>query len=848
MIRRLAALGLGALYVLGVIWGVFVLVLRPPPLPAMAAPAAQSRLSPHVLFVVVDGLRFDVATDPSRMPRFAQAMKKHRSAEILAGRISMTSAAVQNYGTGQRGRFAQIVRNINPDPPPYDNWLKSAAARGQVLALAGDPVWTEMYGDSFRYQLHDPEGVAMDYDFNDRTFQSTRELLAKGPDLLIAHFVTPDHQGHVYGIPSERYAKHIRGFDQDLFALLDEVPRDWTVIVTSDHGAADSGTHGADVLIQRRSPLFAYGPGIAEKTVDHEVLDQSDLANTFAALLGVPGAAHSQGHLLSSWLDVSPEAAAAYACTDAARIVALGRELMADEAPALAARLSASCAQAQPPEERKRAAGALARDVDAMLTSRSDFSSWQAWAFLVATLVGAGLTAWLCVGGSLGAAAVCGGLGLLAIALVAGLERLPGYWPKITDATLFVVFNLPSLLFLLKPERLVKLLDDHPLVAAAVVPGGVAVAYPANLQPVAFALCLAASLVIGVGRHPETWGVGWDRSGTAARLGSWVMLAGWAAAFTPTGISASGAYSSFVQREALTLVLGFALLSSVAWMLVRRRPEALRHWLVAMAIAGACLALRRVVPPWLGRTLLVGLPLVGAALLARGQFRAGFWAVLAGYLFVSRDFELLPIGAGLGIALLLGQRYAQISEAAWTRGRFLLALGVLFCLMFLVRLGVSMGLDALSLDFTAGAFGDRHVPAWWVTFAVIWKYVLVTALVVLTALHHLPGRLASRALSVLTAIGLVRAAVLLGMMQCSQGSFWTTMRVMSDLPFAVLFAVTTALLFPFVSAVARRADEPDGGAPASLEGSHPREPLGDHVRQLQGLPLVTDERLPDTAN
>lgn len=153
---------LGALYVVGVVYGVFVLVLRPPRLPPMPLRDARAPLTEHVLFVVVDGLRYDVATDARRMPRFAEAMQRHRSAEILAGRISMTSAAVQNYGTGQRGRFAQIVRNLNPDPPPYDSWLQNAAERGRVLALAGDPAWVEMYGPSFRHKLVDPEGVAMD--------------------------------------------------------------------------------------------------------------------------------------------------------------------------------------------------------------------------------------------------------------------------------------------------------------------------------------------------------------------------------------------------------------------------------------------------------------------------------------------------------------------------------------------------------------------------------------------------------------------------------------------------------------------------------------------------------------
>jgi hypothetical protein len=179
--------------------------------------------------------------------------------------------------------------------------------------------------------------------------------------------------------------------------------------------------------------------------------------------------------------------------------------------------------------------------------------------------------------------------------------------------------------------------------------------------------------------------------------------------------------------------------------------------------------------------------------------RAGFWLLLAGYLWTSRDFEVLPVTAGLGILWLLGQRWQHVPLECWTRGRWLISVGVIFCVMFLVRLGMSAGLDALNLDFGAGAFGDKNVSASWVTFAVIWKYVLVTAALLVAALHGLPSGVAEQSVVPLVALGVCRAAVLLGMMQCSQGSFWTTMRVMSDLPFALLFAVAAGLTLPWAA-------------------------------------------------
>jgi hypothetical protein len=797
---------LGAVYVLGVVYGMLVLVLTPPPPPAVPLPEARPALARHVLFVVVDGLRYDVATDPVRMPHFAEAMRTRQSAEILSSRISMTSAAVQNYGTGQRGRIGLIVRNINPGRPLYNTWLKNAAERGLTLALAGDPVWVEMYGPSLRYKLLDPEGVAMDYDFNDRTFRSTRELLAKQPNFLVAHFVTPDHQGHVYGIQSQRYRRHIHDFDRQLFELLGQLSSDWTVIVTSDHGASDSGMHGAGVRIQRASPIFAYGPGISAK-IHNETLDQADLAGTLAALLGVPAAAHSQGHLLSDWLDVPEAARAGYACTDAQRALRFASAADLGGSDELAQRLQSVCAETKPATVRKQGAAEAVRAIDARLSGAQDLSSPASWAFLAAALLGAALVGWLLVGQSWVAAALCGLLGLVAMVLVAKLELLPGNWPKNIDIALFALLNVPSLLFLFDPERLLRLLTERPTIAAVIVPGAFAVTYPTNLQPVAYALCFAAPLTIALGARSDRWGAfwRWPARELLSRSSDLLLLATWTLALAPAGIPGADA-GSMVEHELRTLTWAIGLLATVSWVLVRRLPRAGWLFLAVFALAAASLWLRRFAPPWLGRPLMLGLPLAAALLLWRRRTELAAACLLAGYLWVSRDFEVISVTGGFGVATLLGERFALLPGERWSAGRVLVVSGLLFCVMFVVRLGVSNGLDPTGLDFSAGAFGDKHVSAAWITFSVIWKYVLVALALMLVCLRGVPRPVAQQVVLLIVTIGVCRAAVLLGMMQLAPGSFWILMRVLSDLPFALLFAVSAAILLVW----AQRRDDSAG--------------------------------------
>ena len=67
---------------------------KQPIMHALPRASVPSRLAQHVLLVVVDGLRWDVARNSNIMPRFAESMQRYTSAEIWANPISMTSRAV----------------------------------------------------------------------------------------------------------------------------------------------------------------------------------------------------------------------------------------------------------------------------------------------------------------------------------------------------------------------------------------------------------------------------------------------------------------------------------------------------------------------------------------------------------------------------------------------------------------------------------------------------------------------------------------------------------------------------------------------------------------------------------
>lgn len=746
-------------------------------------------LTDKLALVIVDGLRWDVATDPERMPRFAEALRRHAGGELMAGRVSMTTSAILTMVTGERGSFEQVVFNADPSPPPFDAWLARAKQRGLRIAHVGDPAWVEMFGASIDQHRLDPKGVSIDVDFNPQTFRDARALQAENPDVLIVHFVTPDHQAHAHTVPSPRYAAHIRGFDRDLATWLGELEADRTVIVAGDHGAADSGTHGADVPIQRRTAVYAYGPGIAPGAHASAPIDQADLAGTFAALLGLPLPAHSRGHVLVDWLDVAPEQRRRIACADAERASRLARARSIDLPPPDCRDLGAARAH-------------VAR-VDAAIAERTGLAAPVVVPLIaVVTLVGL-LTVLAVLGkGALVASLAALALGALSVFLTWGIERLPGTSPLFVRVALFVLGNAIALAALVAPGKVRDWMQRAPNVAPAIVPGLLVATYTTNAQPEAY-----VALVVGLVLFVALGGLGrWPPTLVLRPVHVVLALLGAAVLFLP-GTRTSDVYPDWLRRDgAPSMAVGSALLAlAVAAMAARGREP--RRWLVAgvgvALVLGAFLA-RRHVPAWPGRLAIVAGLAVAAAAALRGRRLHAIIAGLFTFSWISRDFEVVAVVATLLVADAAGAALAR-RETPLTLPQLLLATAFLFGVAFVQRIGLQGAIDFGSMDWGAAGFGDPHVPAWVIGSAMGLKYAIALALALGAFVSDLPR---ARAIDVVRAgfvAFLARGIVLTAMFLVCGASFWTGLRVLGDLPFGFLWATTAALLWLGLCWTGRRA-------------------------------------------
>ncbi|HZO13806.1 MAG TPA: alkaline phosphatase family protein, partial [Polyangiaceae bacterium] len=638
-------------WVVAVVFLALRMVLPPPPPEIAPTPPRHAPLTRHLALVIVDGLRHDIATDPSWMPHFAAAMERHSSAVVLAGEISMTSSAVLAYGTGKQGGLDQIVFNERGGRTRYQNVFDHARDAGLRLAATGDIAWFTLYRGVWHRQHPDPPGAAMDVDYNDEIFAAAYRFLQELPNVAVFHFVTPDHQAHVHGVFSPGYRAHIGAFDAKLFALLQAIPRDFTVFLTSDHGAADRGNHGSDAPLMRRCPLVAYGPGIVEGFHPPEPIDQVDLAPTFAYLLAVPEPAHGEGRLMTSWLTVKA------------------------------------------PEDVRRA-----------VPASTSASWWAGWLALAAVGLGAALLGYLWLEERWRVALKerpwlwSLPVTLLVVSLLATrqFENLPGAWPSILPVAAMVAANVALFVAVVWRKRVARLVDDHAAVLSIAALGPLIASYTTYTRIQCYIL-VAVVVVLGLAMPRNLLAAG-------------VLAAMWKLTTSREDFLPD----TFDKPTEFALAsLAAAMLVFCAERLSRRPTEKSGATLAGIAALGALamVVIRspRHVPAELGVALWIALPVAAVVLWRRGARTVAEMCGVACFALVGRLPEIFFLLATALIADVVGESLASRAPDGARPSFLVVIIGFAFSLTYLQRIGVQSGLDFTSIDWTAGSFDSQHV-------------------------------------------------------------------------------------------------------------------------------------------
>jgi predicted AlkP superfamily pyrophosphatase or phosphodiesterase len=173
---------------------------------------------------------------------------------------------------------AALVTYAVVDWPP----LGSSASGGPLLSAAIDRT-ALIDGDALGYHVADSLSI-----------EAAIDALAD-PDLDAAFVYLGDIDvvGHEYGAVGVEYQAAIEWADTRVGLLIEAIrsrptfdAEDWLVLVSSDHGRTDAGTHGGESAIERRVFLIVSGGAAADAApVEAHIVD---VAATALAHFGVP--------------------------------------------------------------------------------------------------------------------------------------------------------------------------------------------------------------------------------------------------------------------------------------------------------------------------------------------------------------------------------------------------------------------------------------------------------------------------------------------------------------------------------------------------------------------------------
>jgi predicted AlkP superfamily pyrophosphatase or phosphodiesterase len=116
--------------------------------------------------------------------------------------------------------------------------------------------------------------------------EAVRYLSGDRPDFAFVYFGVLDNVGHKYGFMSDEYLAYLERVDGAVGTLLDALPDDATVLLTSDHGGHER-VHGTDEPEDMTVPWMIAGPGIRRGYEIESPVSLLDTAPTLARVLGI---------------------------------------------------------------------------------------------------------------------------------------------------------------------------------------------------------------------------------------------------------------------------------------------------------------------------------------------------------------------------------------------------------------------------------------------------------------------------------------------------------------------------------------------------------------------------------
>lgn len=262
----------------------------------------------RVVYVLVDGLRYDTSLKTEVMPFLNQLRNQGASAKMHSQTPSYSSPGYGSLLTGAWPYLSDAPAfNLEYEdfyPLTQDNIFSSAKRHGLRTAASGY-YWFEKLipSDALDIGFFTPEE---DQKADRQVVDAAIPWLESGNyDLILIHLDQVDYAGHHEGGPQdERWDQAANRVDALLAEIVAELDFSKDVLViSSDHGHIDQGGHGGHDPITLVEPFIMVGNRILPGVYDD--LFMVDVAPTLAALSGINLPASTQGRVLTDMINFS---------------------------------------------------------------------------------------------------------------------------------------------------------------------------------------------------------------------------------------------------------------------------------------------------------------------------------------------------------------------------------------------------------------------------------------------------------------------------------------------------------------------------------------------------------------
>ncbi|MFM7425992.1 MAG: alkaline phosphatase family protein [Elainella sp.] len=256
--------------------------------------------SPKVIFILLDGLRCDVAQVAlgylAHLVEVGQASFYRVQAELP----SVSRPVYEVLMTGTPSSVNGITSNSTVQLSHQTSLFHLVRQRGGTTAAAAYYFFSELYNSAPFHRLkdreqHDPDQPIQhgrfywDDAYPDSHLFADAEALRCDyqPDFLLVHPGGIDTAGHQFGGESPQYRNQAVAMDDLLAQFLPLWLADYQILITADHGMNADGQHGGTSVAERQVPLYCLSPRL-QPGVYEGLVPQLAIAPLVCQLLDLP--------------------------------------------------------------------------------------------------------------------------------------------------------------------------------------------------------------------------------------------------------------------------------------------------------------------------------------------------------------------------------------------------------------------------------------------------------------------------------------------------------------------------------------------------------------------------------